>query len=49
MKLLPAFFKPNGSMHHGCKAGWLTAVLKETHLILHESDKCAVLVEEEEI
>ena len=35
-------------MCHGCKAGWLTAVLKETHLKMEEklpeSDKFAVLL-----
>ena len=31
-----ALFESNGSMRHGCKGGWLTAVLKETHLKMEE-------------
>jgi len=27
-----ALFQSNGSKGHGCMGGWLTAVLKETHL-----------------
>ena len=31
-----ALFESNGSMRNGCMAGWLTAVLKETHLMMAE-------------
>ena len=31
-KVPQALFESTGSMRHGGKAGWLTAVLKETHL-----------------
>ena len=35
-KVPEALFESNGSMHHGCKAWWLTAVLKDTHLKMEE-------------
>ena len=35
-KVPQALFESNGSMRHDCKAGWLTAVLKETHLKMKE-------------
>ena len=35
-KVPQAFFEQNGSMRHGCTAGWLTGVLNETHLKMEE-------------
>ena len=31
-KVPQALFESSGSLRHGCKAGWLTTALKETHL-----------------
>ena len=35
-KIPQALFVSNGSMRHGCVAGWLTAVLNVTHLKMEE-------------
>ena len=35
-KVPEALFESNGSMRHGCKAWWVTTVLKETHLKMME-------------
>ena len=36
-KVPQTLFESNVSMRHGCKAGWLTAMLKGTHLKMEET------------